>query len=89
MSVSVCVRESVRLPMLKSKHPINFIITARSGSIPEPQPDTRLQRGNSLLGGRSEASFLPAVFKVTPEKQPKCEFRFLDISKQREKKTSY
>lgn len=47
------------------------------------------REGRNLWGERSEASFLPAAFKVTPEKQPECEFsnsEFQNKEREREKK---
>lgn len=75
-------------PVLKSKHPVNFITTvllrvARYLSLSQ----AHVCRGRGTLWGeRSEASFLPAAFKVTAEKQPKCEFSSSEFQNKERKK---
>lgn len=69
-------RACVSRPMLESKHPVNFITTVllrEARYLSRSQTHVCSER-RSLWGERSEASFLPAAFKVTAEKQPKCDF---------------
>lgn len=70
----------VALPVPNLKHPVNFITTVQLGvtwylSLGQTHVCKERERERrTLRGERSEASFLPAAFKVTAEKQPKCEF---------------
>lgn len=79
----------VCLPMRKSKHPVNFITTvllrvARYLSLSQ----THVWREKRILWGeRSEAFFLPAAFKDTAEKQPKCEFSSSELQNKERKKS--
>lgn len=78
----------VGLPMLNSKHPFNFITAvllrvARYLSLSQTHV---CRERRTLWGERSEASFLPAAFKVTAEKQPKCEFSSSEFQNKERKK---
>lgn len=67
----------VALPVLDLKHPDNFITIVQLGvtwALASLTSAKRERGRRTLRRERSDASFLPAAFKVTAEKQPKCEF---------------
>lgn len=84
-----CVCEG--LQMLKSKHPANFITTVllRVARYLSLSQTLVCRERRTLWGERSEASFLLAAFKVTAEKQPKCEFSSSEFQNKERKKASY
>ena len=74
---------------LKSKHPVNFITTVllRVAQYLSLSQTRVCREGGILWGERSEASSLPAAFKVRAEKQPKCEFSSSEFQNKEGKKS--